>query len=546
MAMLEIVRETIPEAVDALAADGDGAAMRYEGSSFTAADLAETSRQFAGGVAALGHEKGEPAALWLPNRPEWFEAYTGFGRVGAPVVAVNTRYRTHELEYMLEDSGTTTLVMQGSFLTRDFVSMLRDICPAVDKVEPSELGAATDLALEHVVVLDPDGDAEVPRAARTYDEILAAGRDADTPLADVSVDPSDPATVFYTSGTTGDPKGVVHDHVSTVNHPRFKAEQLGATADDTALAIIPVVGVAGFDFAWSALLIGATLVLQSSFDGEAAAAAIESKKVTYIAAVGEMFEAMLGTDHDLTSLERGSVYLTDADQLATIEEVCEFPVCQPYGLSEGHSHMCISQPEAPREQRYAPGGPPIHEDIDIQIRDTETGAVRDPGEAGELYLRGYCRMVEYLNKPEKTAEDIDADGWLATGDAGEIDEQGHLLYHSRIDDMLRLRGFRVTPQEIGGAIQDHEAVDLAQVVGVPQDDSNEIAVAFVKLADGAGVDADELAAFMNDHVADYKVPSRFEFVDEFPTTESPNGVKIQRSKLADRADSMVNDAGSGA
>lgn len=537
--MPEIVERTVTEVFESVAADQAGTAIRFGGTDMTFSDLASSGSSFAAGLASLGHEREDPGAIWLPNRPEWFESYLGFAEIGAPVVTVNTRYRTHELEYMLEDSRTTTLVLQGTLLTRNFLEMFRDVCPAVDDVDPSRLGDATDLALERVVVLDPDGTADVPKGAYRYEEVLDRGDAGGETGIGEEVRPSDPATVFYTSGTTSQPKGVLHDHVSTVTHPLVMADWLNVTSADTALAVIPVCGVAGFDFAWSTLLAGGTLVLHSTFDPTKAAKAIEAESVTYIAAVGEMYDAMMETDRDLTSLERGSAWLVDGDDLEAIEERCEFPVNQPYGLSEGHSHMCLSPYGAPRAERHAAGGPPIHEDIEIEIRDPDTGDRLGENEPGELYLRGYVRMMEYLHKPERTAEDIDEDGWLATGDMCEIDEEGRLLYLSRIDDMLRLRGFRVTPQEIERAIGDHEAVDMAQVVGVPRGDGEDVAVAFIRLAGGATLTDADLAAFMNDHVADYKVPERFEFVDSFPTTQSPNGEKIQRAELVERAGDLI-------
>jgi len=537
--MTQLVEQTVTETFERTAAEHDGTAIRFEGTEWSFTDLETEGSEFADGLAALGHEPGTPGAVWLPNRPEWFSSYLGFAAVGAPVVTVNTRYRTHELEYMLEDSEATTLVLQGSLLSRDFLEILRTVCPAIDEVDPEELSTATDLALERVVVLDVDGDTDVPRAAYRYEEVLERGRAESGAADEVPVSPSDPATVFYTSGTTSQPKGVLHDHTSTVTHPEVMADWLHVTPDDTALAIIPVCGVAGFDFAWSALFTGSTLVLHESFEPAAAARTIEEESITYLAAVGEMYEGMLKTDHDLTSLERGSAWLVNEDDLEAIEAECEFPVNEPYGLSEGHSHVCLSPFDAPKGERHSAGGPPIHEDIELEIRDPETGEPVGPNEPGELHLRGYVRMLEYLNKPERTAEDVDEDGWLATGDMCELDEEGRLLYHSRIEDMLRLRGFRVTPQEIESAIHDHEAVDRAQVVGVPRGDGEEVAVAFVRPVDGASVTDSELAEFMNEHVADYKVPPRFEFVDAFPTTESPNGVKIQRAKLVEQAEELV-------
>jgi fatty-acyl-CoA synthase len=148
-------------------------------------------------------------------------------------------------------------------------------------------------------------------------------------------------------------------------------------------------------------------------------------------------------------------------------------------------------------------------------------------------------MLAYLDEPERTREDVDEAGWLATGDLCELDNAGRMRYHSRIEDMLRLRGFRVAPQEVERAIEGHDTVERAQVVGVPRGDGEEVAVAFVKPTGDSAVCEDALAAYLNERVADYKVPARFEIVDAFPTTPSPNGEKIQRTELAERADDLV-------
>lgn len=533
---MELRNESIPSAFESVGDGTDQVAVRYDGDEHTYQDLREDARAFASAVSNAGHQRGDPVAVWLPNRPEWLHAFFGCSTLGSPVVSVNTRYRTNELEHILRDSEATTLVMQSSFLTREYLSMLEDVFPSVDAVPPGELADVPDTSLERVVVLDED-DASLPAAARRYEDVL---EDAGGDVSYESVTAEDPSAVFYTSGTTSEPKGVVHDHRNVVNHGRVMADWLGVDEGDEALGVMPLCGNGGFDFAMSALFAGATLVLQSHFDGEAAARAIQNHEVTYLLAIGEMYGAMMDTDYDLTSLERGAVYLTDRSQMAAIESRCSFPVAQPYGLTEARSHICIDPPGAPRADRYSPGGPTIHEDIEVQVRDPETGGVLAAGEVGEIYVRGYSRMREYLHNPERTAEAIDEDGWLATGDAGEIDEDGDLLYHSRLDDMLRLRGFQVRPQEIERAIEDHHDVERAQVVGTTDADGTSVAVAFVRLAERAELSAAEMRDFLNENVADYKVPAAFEWVDSYPTTKSPNGEKIQRSKLAERAGQLLD------
>lgn len=526
--LLDIVRDVSSDRADSTAVQFDGERVSYR-------EILDAARRFGRGVAALGHAPGEPAAVWLPNRPEWFIAHLGFTSIGAPVVAVNTRYRSEELAYMLEDSGATTLVLQPSILTRDLIDILVQVCPAVADVPPAGLADQTTNALERVVVVDPDEDIGLPRAATRAQTVMDRGAREDRPHVDVAA--TDPCTVFYTSGTTSKPKGVVHDHVSTGNHPYYVGQWFGITETDVSLAVLPICGVAGFDFAWGAMLNGATTVLHPHFDPEEAARAIEANDVTWFLGVGEMYEAILDTGRDLTSIEYASVYLTDADHMRVIEQELECSVIQPYGLSEAHSHLCMSRPTAPFEERVLPGGPPIHEGIDLEIRDPETNEslVEEPG---ELFVRGFSRMTEYLGKPDKTAEDIDADGWLATGDLCELDGEGTMRYYSRIGDMLRLRGFRVAPQEIETVIDSHPGVDRSQVVAAKAKEMGELPVAFVRVTDET-VTPEELRGFLNDRVADFKVPQEFVFLEEFPVTESPNGTKIQRGKLAERAAEVV-------
>lgn len=509
--------------------------LQFADSGVTYGEVLAAGQQFARGMAALGHDPGEPAAIWLPNRPEWVSTHLGFACLGAPVVAVNTRYRSEELEYMLEDSGATTLVLQPSILTRDLFDILIEVCPAVDNVGPEALAAETDNGLERVVVVGSDESGSLPHAASRYAAVIERGATTDSRSRDVAA--TDPCTVFYTSGTTSKPKGVVHDHVSTANHPYYVGQWFGLDDADVALAVLPICGVAGFDFTWSSILNGATTILQPHFDADETARVIEANEVSYFVGVGEMYEEIMATGRDLTSLRRVSVYLTNEDQMREIEATLGCPVVQPYGLSEAHSHMCMSQPTDPFDERILPGGPPIHAEIEVEVRDPETNE-RLVDEPGELFVRGYSRMKEYLGNPEKTAEEIDHDGWLATGDLCEIDRRGVMRYYSRIDDMLRLRGYRVAPQEIEAVIDGHPGVDRSQVVAARSGEMGELPVAFVR-APAGNVTGDQLRAYLNERVADFKVPREFVFIDEFPVTESPNGTKIQRGELADRAAALV-------
>lgn len=532
--MLRWPNHVFPEAMaDVASSREDATALIYNGYGTTYEELLDEARRLARGLADIGHAHGEPLAIWLPNRPAWIVSYLAGTMLGAPVIGVNTRYREGELGHLIGDSGATTLILQPTFLDRDYLSTLGNVVPSGDA------DGDDDSDLERFVVVDADG-ADLPTNATAFDAVTARGRDA--PALDRAVEPSDPCTVFYTSGTTSRAKGVVHDHVSSANHPRAIAEWFGVTDDDTGLALLPICGSGGWDYAWSVLLAGGRLVLHSRFDAAAAATAIEEHGVTYLIALGEMYEGMLSTKRDLTSLERGSAFFRTGEALMRrIEERCGFPVIEPYGLSEAHSHICMSRPDAPFDDRIGKGGPPIDEGIEVSVHDPDTGEPLEAGSHGELCVRGYSRMDRYLHDDSGEASDLTAEGWLRTGDLGTVDQDGRLWYESRLDDALRLRGFLVAPSEIEATLESRPDVAEAHVVGVATDDGEEVPVAFVRATpDAATPSTDSITEFLYSQLADYKVPVRIEFVDEFPVTESANGPKVRKTELSDRAANLLS------
>ena len=268
----------------------------------------------------------------------------------------------------------------------------------------------------------------------------------------------------------------------------------------------------------------------------------------YLTGLGVMFERMLEAESfdpsRVSSVERGVVGFVskgfDEALFERIEETFGFPVVQPYGLSEANSQIFVGDPDDPTARRKRVGGPPIHPAIEAKIVDPDTREELPTGEEGELALRGYLLADGYLGKPEATEAAFDDDGWFYTGDLAETDDDGYVYYRSRLDDALRTRGFLVTPREIAAAVEDHPDVAACEVVGAPHPRHGEVPVAFVVSAgDEAGEpaaspSAADLEAFLDDRVADYKVPAAFEFVDAFPTTEGPNGEKVQKTALRDR------------
>lgn len=538
--MLEWPNATIYQGIDEVAAqEPNRTAVIYDGTEISYQALIDESREFAVGLAALGVEPGDLVAVWLGNRPEWITAQLATSYLGAGIVAVNTRYRRHELKYMLADSGATALFMDESFLGHDYVERLTAVVPEARSQTPGEFSPADFSALEHVITLN---ETEL-KAARLYASIKARGE-----AIDAAEDAGAPACVFYTSGTTSDPKGCLQSNRSLINHSHRVGVHLDVTETDVALGAAPFCGVFGYNIFMSALTHGIPLVVQPHFSPPETLQLIDTYDVTYFSAIGEMYLRLI--DHDaftrekVESIERGAVAFVGVPDIGSalerIETAVGFPVVQPYGLSEANSQIFIGDPTDPMDRRKRVGGPMIHPGYEeAKIVDPATGERQPTGEEGELCLRGYNVMHEYLGKPQKTAEVFDTDGWLHTGDLCVRDDYGYLFYKSRLDDALRVRGFLVGPREIEAAIDAHPMVRLAQVVGTDHPRHGEVPIAFVKREDPT-LTKDELYGYLEDAIADFKVPERVIFVETFPRTEGPHGAKIQKHELRDRVTDLYS------
>ena len=523
----------------------DATALHFRGERTTYAELLAESRALARGLADLGVGAGDRVAVWLGNRPEWVTTQLAVSRLGAAAVAVNTRYRTHELAYMLRDSGASVLVTEESFLGNDYLEMLAEVAPEVREDLPDEFDPGS-VPLEAVVGLSTDPDFP---AVRGYGAVLDRDRELapSVDALDPTTDPEAPVTVFYTSGTTSDPKGCLQSSRSVLNHSYNVGSYLGLGSDDVALGVLPFCGVWGFNTMLSALSRGIPLVVETHFEPERTLDLIETHGVTYCNAQAVMFDRMRRTEafdpERVATLRRGvTAFLTmgvDGEVLEELEAAFGFPLVQPYGISEGNSMVFVGDPDDPLEQRERVGGPPVHPDAEVRVVDPETGEGLPAGEEGELCLRGYNVMNGYHDKPEQTAAAVDDEGWLHTGDLGVRDEAGYFYYRSRLDDALRVRGFLVTPRDIEAALNGQPGVDQAQVVGASHPRHGQVPVAFVIRADGSdGDDGDLDAATLREslaaEVADYKVPEDIEFVEEFPRTEGPHGAKVRKGELRER------------
>jgi fatty-acyl-CoA synthase len=535
--MLEWPDATIYRGIEGVASAGpDRTALVFEEREIAYNELLAESRALASGLADLGVGPGDRVAVWLGNRPAWITAQLAASYLGAAVVAVNTRYRTHELAYMLEDSGCSVVLTEESFLGYDYLEMLSEVVPEIESEASGPLDSDDFPALDHVLAVK--GNEAFP-AIRAYDAVMESGRDADTPAPDT--DAGSAACVFYTSGTTGDPKGCLQPDRSLLNHGHQVGVHLGADESDVVLGVLPFPGIWGHNVFMSALAHGATLVVQPHVDPREALDLIDEYDVTYVPAMATIFERIMAGDgfdpKQVASVKRGTVAFLntgfDEALFERIESAFGFQPIQPYGLSEANSQVFVGDPADPADRRKQVGGPLIHPDAEAKVVDPETREPLDRGEAGELCLRGYNVMNGYLGRPEATDRVFEADGWLATGDLVTRDEDDYLYYQSRLDDALRVRGFLVTPRNIETVVDDHPGVELSQVVGAPHPRHGQVPVAFVKRSD-PGLTAEALRSALEGTLADYKIPDPIHFVESFPRSEGPHGAKIRREELRDR------------
>lgn len=514
------------------AARGAAPAFLCGGRTFSYADVDDAARRAAGWLRAQGVGAGDRVAVWLPNGIEWLALLFGAARLGACVVAANTRFRASELAYLLSKSGARMLVCQPGFRGIDFAAVL-------EGVDPAAAAALQSIA----VVGDGAGRRILGRATTAFD--LAA-------LKPQAVDDSRPdalVLLFTTSGTTRGPKLVMHTQRTMVTHARRVGPAHGLDCPGAKLlGSLPLCGVFGMDSMLAAYTAGAPVLLMDSFDPAAAAALIREHAVTHMYASDEAYRMLLDAAPGHDPFPSARVFGFAAMQSGAAEFAREawarrLPVLGLYGSSEVHALFSLQSPDAPLEERIEGGGYPASAPAaQVRICDVDTGMPVPPGVNGEIEVRAPTSFIGYLDNPEATRAAIDAGGWFRTGDLGRRRADGSFVYLTRRGDAMRLGGFLVDPTEIEAALAALPGVAQAQVVGVEIDGRNRCA-AFVIPSPGAEPAESELAAGIAKSMAGYKVPARIWLVEEFPVTRSANATKIQRGKLREMALERLKETG---
>ncbi len=510
---------------------GSRESLAFQGRRFTFAELSARVDAAAKGLLALGVAPGDKVALWMVNRPEWIEAMFAVMKIGAVLVPVNTRFRTEDMAYVVAQSDAALVILAERSGPIEYLAMMREVAPA--------LGASPDPrfpCLRRVVALsDRSHDGAVG-----WGEMLDGGRrvsdDALRERAD-RVDPEQSAFIFYTSGTTGFPKGALHNH-RVVRNAWDHGDRMGITVNDTILMYLPLFHAFGFiEGPVMSLVRGARQVLTETFDPPECLDLIERERATIIHGFDthykELLEAQDRAPRDVSSVRTGicGTGMSSSIPIARRARKTFGNLMTGFGMSEVGIGVTFSFLDSSEEQCVEANGYP-GAGYEVRIVDPETGAQQPVSVPGEIVVRGYMVTQGYYKRPEETARAIDRDGWFHTGDMGLMRPDGHMRFLGRYKDMLKIGGENVDPMEVEAFLMGHPAIDVAAVVGLPDARLSEVAVAFVQLAAGASLDESGVIEHCRGRVASFKIPRHVVFVEELPMTSSG---KIQKVKLRERA-----------
>jgi fatty-acyl-CoA synthase len=487
------------------------------------------------GLLALGVKRGDRVGIWSANVAEWVITQYAAAKAGAILVNINPAYRSRELEYALNQSGVSVLVMARSFRKTDYLEMLLALAPELADARGASLVLDKLPYLRHLIFL---GDGETPGGTSWQQFMCFSEQVAPSALQEVSdrLQFDDPVDIQYTSGTTGSPKGATLSHHNILNNGFFVGEALRYTADDRICTPVPFYHCFGCVMANLAALTHAAAVIvpAESFDPEATLRAIEMHRCTSIYGVPTMFIAMLG--HEcfnhvrLESLRTGIMAGSPCPievmrQVIDRMHVREVTIC--YGMTETSPVSFQSAVDDPLEARVSTVGK-IHPHLECKIVSPETGEIVPRGTPGELCTRGYSVMLGYWNNAEATSAAIDAARWMHSGDLAVMREDGYVNITGRIKDMIIRGGENVYPREIEEFLYTHPKVMDVQVIGVPDSKYGEEICAWVRLREEQHATEEEIRDFCRGQIATYKIPRYIRFSTEFPTTVTG---KIQKYRM---------------
>ena len=499
--------------------DKEALVVPYQDYRATYLEFWEQVEEVAKSLLAFGIEKGDRVGIWSANRFEWVVIQYATSRIGAIMVNINPAYRTHELEFALNQSEVNLLIASKGFRKTNYLEMLDQVKPQCPSIR-------------QIIIIDHE-----------WENFIEAGKDIDTgTLSQVekTLQFDDPINIQYTSGTTGYPKGATLSHHNILNNGYFIGETLKYTQNDRVCIPVPFYHCFGMVLGNLACTThGASMIIPGeAFDPEVVLQTVEKEKCTSLYGVPTMFIAELDhpnfNQYNYSSLRTGIMAGSPCPvevmkKVQSKMHMNEVTIC--YGMTETSPVSTQSHVDDELEKRVSTVGQ-IHPHQEIKIIDPQTGHVLPRGEQGELCTRGYSVMLGYWNNEEATQQVIDRAGWMHTGDLAIMDKEGYLNIVGRIKDVIVRGGENISPREIEEFLYTHPDINDVQVIGVPSLKYGEEVMAWVKLKNGMVMSDEELYNYCKGKISTFKIPKYWKFVDGFPMTVTGKIRKVEMREIS--------------
>lgn len=537
---MEFIENTLGGVLDDLSKNNpNGWAVRYTDRNYfrTWKELNDEADLIARGMMSLGVKKGDHVAIWATNTPEWILTLFAAAKIGAVLVTVNTNFKIFELEYLLRQSDTKLLVMIGGFKNNDYVATVNELLPEL-KTTSGEIESEHLPFLKRVVFAGK----ETPEGMLNFEDLKILGGDFPVEIYEENkktLNTHDVVNMQYTSGTTGFPKGVMLTHYNILNNGKTIGDGMKFTKNDKLCITVPFFHCFGLVLAMMACIThGTTMVPVERYSPVPVMNAISVEKCTAVHGVPTMFIAMLEhaqfNNFDFSSLRTGIMAGSPCPievMKKVIDKMNMREIVIVFGQTEASPGCTMTTTSDSIDKRVNTVGRAFP-GVECKIIDPESGEELPVNTPGEFCARGYNIMKGYYKMPEATAQAIDKDGWLHTGDLCTVDEDGYYKVVGRIKDMIIRGGENIYPKEIEECLYTCDKVSDVQVIGVPSEAYGEEVMACVILKEGEEMTEEEVKEFVGARMAKHKVPRYVRFVDSFPTNAAG---KIQKYKMREEA-----------
>ncbi len=522
----------------------DREAVVFEDRRITYAGFLQKVNSLAKGLMALGVKKDDKVAVWMSNLPEFLFIQYSLAKIGAQIVPANTRYKQHELEYMLQKADVHTIFIVDELLGINITEMVYDIVPELKEFPPGELKTDKFPLLCNVICVSKTQKKYDGMFA--FDEVLGIGAKnvSDTELAarEASNDPDDVAKIMFTSGTTGFPKGAMLTHHNIIhNNVWVGAKLMGIQDGEVYIMFLPLFhGIALLMISIGCISVGGKLVLMEYFDADKALELINREGVTSLWGVPATLVMMLQSskldEYDTSRWKlrtgiTGGAPVPESVMRGVINKMGCKGMCIAFGQTETSPIISMTTPNDDLTRRCTTLGKPV-EGVEVRIVDPKTLEDMPVGKEGEVWVRGQMVMKGYYKMPYSTSKTITKDGWLRMGDLAVMGEDGYLRFTGRLKDMFISGGFNVYPTEIENFLYNHPKIKMVQVFGVPDQRLGEVGAAWVELKEGITATAEEIISFCKGKLANFKVPRYIKFVSTMDWPMTGSG-KIKKFEIRD-------------